>query len=48
MDRIIYQLVEGEQFLLMTEWEALHHEYPLETSEVILSKIYVGRQRAKI
>lgn len=35
MDMIVHQLVEVEQVLLVAEQEALHHEYPLETEQVM-------------
>ena len=40
MDMTVHQLVEVEQILMVTQQEALHHEYPLVTrwsSEVHLS-----------
>ena len=35
MDMIVHQLVEAEQVLLVAEQEALHHECPLETEQVV-------------
>ena len=35
MDMTVHQLAEAGQFLLVAEQEALHHECPLETEQVM-------------
>ena len=35
MDMTVHQLVEAEQVLLVAEQEALHHECPLDSEQVV-------------